>query len=211
MKKSDLQKPIKTVLHDYGFVHTKGDDFAFLAGDQKTKLVLRIPDGRKGFILGAQFSDLYAFDGILAHSAMLQYDHAYDLAYGSVKEYTVDEIKTVTERVISDYEPYRINGASEIGMRLNEWTFGDLDERIRDMLLRHFGQAGINPYSKEYLLKNVEELSAKGGMIVLSEEEYASHKSFYDRYAEHGAEIVMKNSAREVHIIFQPASKWYQQ
>ena len=211
MKKSDLQKPIKAVLQAHGFEHVKGNDFAVLASDGKTKLILRIPDGKKGFILGAQFSDMGRFDGVFAHSDMLQYDHAYELAYGSIKECSEDEIKAAAKQVVADYGPYLANGADEIGRRLDEWTFGDLDERERDRILRYFGQAGIDPYSDEYLAKKAEELSSRAGMIVLNGEEYAEHKAFYDRYTEYGAEIIPSDKTGEVYIMFREPRKWYQQ
>lgn len=210
MKKSDLQKPIKAALYAYGFEHVRGDDYAFLSSDN-TKLVLRIPDGNKGFILGAQFSSMGKYDGVFAHCAMLQYDHAYLLAYGKIKEYSDDEIKAAIEKVLAEYDPYLANGAAEIGGRLDEWTFGDLDEQVRDRILRYFGHVGIDPYSDEYLAKKAQELSSKAGMIVLTGEEYAEHKVFYDRYIEYGAEIVSNDKAGEVHIVFRETRKWYQQ
>jgi len=209
MKKSVLQKPIKVALFARGFEHVKGDNYAIISGDN-TKFILRIPDGNKGFILGAQFSDIGMFDGALAHSEMQQYDHAYELAYGKIKEYTEDEIISATEQVLSDYEPYFQNGADEIGRRIDEWTFGDLDERVRDRLLRYFGKPGIEPYSDEYLVKTVEE-HANGGMLILTEEEYSFHRSFYDRYKEHGAEIATNDKSGEVLIKFSAERKWYQQ
>ena len=83
MKKSILQKPIKQVLIIKGFEHIKNNDYALICGDKKTKLILRIPDGKNGhgFVLAAQFADFGAFDGNFSNAVMKQYDFAYELAY----------------------------------------------------------------------------------------------------------------------------------
>ena len=48
MKKSLLQKPIKSFLLEHGFEHVKNENYAILAGDRKTKLILQIPNGKNG-------------------------------------------------------------------------------------------------------------------------------------------------------------------
>ncbi len=202
MKKAELQKPIRPVIEKYGFQHVNGDDFAYLSSDLKTKFCLRIPNGKKGFILGAQFADFGLFDGILSHSAMQQFDHAYDLAYGSTKDYSVDEIVAATERVCIDYEPYFINGKEEIRRRVNDWTFGDLDECVRNALLLYLGQNGIDPYSEAYFQSVIEQLSRNGGMLVLTMNEYRDHEAFYNRYTDFGAKIELMEKANKVYIYF---------
>ena len=47
MKKSLLQKPIKNFLLEHGFEQVKNENYAILAGDRKTKLILKIPNGKK--------------------------------------------------------------------------------------------------------------------------------------------------------------------
>ena len=210
MKKSELQKPIRSVIEKFGFLRIKGDYYALDSKDLKTKLCLRIPDGKKGFILGVQFSDFGSFDGIEAHSVMQQFDHAYDLAYGITKDYSEEEILSVTEQVCSDYKPYYIFGAEEIKRKIEHWTFGDFDESFRNNVLQYLGQTQIDPYSEEYLQNNADELTRNGGMIVLTEDEYMNHKSFYDKYIEHGAKIEIKGETQVVTISFFDTRKWYQ-
>ena len=79
MKKSIIQKPIKLILISKGFEHVKNNDYALMSGDKKTKLILRIPDGKngQGFILAAQFADFGSFDGNFSNTVMKQYDFAY--------------------------------------------------------------------------------------------------------------------------------------
>ena len=209
MKKSELQKPIKTVLNKYGFERVKGNDYSIISKDGKTKLVLRIPDGKKGFILGAQFSDLGVFDGAFSHSSVKQYDFAYELSFAAVKDYPEEEIIASTEKVCAEYTPYIDYGSGEIKKRINEWTFGDLDDNCRDAILRYFGSSGIDPYSEEYLADTVERLG-DGGRILLTEEEYYAHKDFYDKYEAHGAKITLDEKQKSVAIDFSGNRKWYQ-
>ena len=76
MKKSELQKPIKDTIRKYGFERVKGDDYLVFSKSGNVKLILRIPDGKRGFILGAQFSGFGYFDSVFSHAAMKQYDYA---------------------------------------------------------------------------------------------------------------------------------------
>ena len=98
MKKSALQKPIKEILLGKGFERINPNDYAITAGDGSTKLILRIPDGKKGFILAVQFADFGVFDGVFANAVMRQYDFAYVMAYGDIKEYSESEMNMFSDR-----------------------------------------------------------------------------------------------------------------
>ena len=152
MKKSLLQKPIKKILLEHGFEHIKNENYAILAGDHKTKIILQIPNGKngKGLVLGAQFSDFGQFDGLITHATMRQFDYAYELAYAESYEYTEGQIQEVLSRLLNDYKPYVSDGVSEIKKRINTWTFGDLSDMERDLILRYLDLPGIDPYSSEY-------------------------------------------------------------
>ena len=212
MKKSILQKPIKQVLISKGFEHVKNNDYALICGDKKTKLILRIPDGKNGhgFVLAAQFSDLGAFDGNFANAIMKQYDFAYELAYGEVQEYSESEIIEATEKVLSAYACYIANGVKAIKDRLNEWTFGDLDEQVKDAVQRYFGLPGVDPYSVDYQKDTAEQLKQNGGTITLSMQEYTEHKPFYDAYEQYGAQILANEKNGSVTISFSAERKWWQ-
>lgn len=213
MKKSVLQKPIKELITSKGFEHIKANDYAVQAGDGVTKLILRIPSGKngKGFVLAAQFYDFGAFDGDFSNSFMKQYDFAYELAYGESREYSESEITEATERVLNKYERYIENGATAIKERLDEWTFGDLNEQVRDAVQRYFGVKGIDPYSNEYQAEKAEDLKNNGGAIIASLQEYNSHKDFYDSYEQYGARIVVNERNESVMIDFAHARKWWQE
>jgi hypothetical protein len=211
MKKSALQKPIKEILLGKGFERIKPNDYAISAGDGSTKLILRIPDGKKGFILAAQFADFGVFDGVFANAVMRQYDFAYVMAYGDIKEYSESEIRDATERVLDAYECYLSDGARAIKECLDGWTFGDLDERVRDAVQRHFGLAGIDPYSKEYQVEKSDELKRHGGAIILTLCEYNEHKDFYDSYTLLGGRITVDEKKETVMISFAQERKHVQE
>lgn len=210
MKKSLLQKPIREILEKNGFTRVKGDDYESLSPDGGTKIIIRIPDGKKGFIIGAQFAHIGAFDGLLSHAAMKQFDFAYELAFASVKEYEAEEITDSALKVIEAYKAYAQNGEAEIKNRIDEWTFGDTDENEKDILRKYLGLSGIDPYSDEYFEETLFRM-ANGGSKLIPLPEYAEHKDFYDGYTEHGASISANEKDNTVTIFFPPQKKWYQQ
>ena len=207
MKKSILQKPIKRILLEKGFEHTKNDSYAIVSGDSKTKIILNIPSGKngRGFVLGAQFSDFGKFDGIITHAVMHQFDYAYQIAYPETYEYTEEQIEEVLHKLLTDYHSYITVGASAIKERIDEWTFGDFSERERALILQYFGLPGIDPYSEEYQ-KEKADLMSNGGMISMPLSEYLDHKDFYDNYKEYGAKIDVdeKNSKVRIHFFYKP-------
>ena len=212
MKKSLLQKPIKPILIENGFEHVKNDNYAIMAGDAKTKLILSIPNGKNGhgFVLGAQFSDFGAFDGMLSHATMRQFDYAHEIAFPETYEYTEEQIQEVLHWLLNEYSVYIANGVSAIKERVNEWTFGDFSERERDSILRYLGLPGIDPYSKSYQEEKAAQMSGGGG-ISMPLSEYLEHKDFYDGYEDYNAKICVDEKQNQVTIHFYPKSKWYQQ
>lgn len=212
MKKSLLQKPIKNFLSEHGFEHVKNEHYAILAGDHKTKIILQIPNGKngKGFVLGAQFSDFGQFDGLITHATMRQFDYAYELAYAESYEYTEGQIQEVLSRLLNDYKPYVSDGVSEIKKRINTWTFGDLSDMERDLILRYLDLPGIDPYSSEYQNEVADRLS-NGGSQYIPLSEYLEHKDFYDGYQKWNAEICVDEKYGQVGIHFSVQRKWYQQ
>lgn len=201
MKKALLQKPIREVLYGIGFTHVKNDDYARLSNDGQVKLIVRIPDGNKGFIIGAQLADYGAFDGLLSHAQLRQYGFAYELAYASTKEYSDEEIISVANRLTKTCKQYIDGGLSALQNRVNEWTFGDTDERLRDQLLRLLGLPGIDPYSEDYRKNKANTLAGKGALTI-TYEEYLAHKDFYDGYEDYHGSIVVDKKRETVTIVF---------
>lgn len=210
MKKSYVQKLIKQEISRVGFERVKGDDYALIAGDGKTKLILRLPDGKRGFLLCAQFPDLGEYNGNSKKCLMRQLDFFGELAFFTVQEFTDEQIVDAARRVVDAYRPYIEQGAEAIKARIEEWNFGDLDEKIRDSVLRYFGFPGIDPYSEEYRKEKVAQMSG-GGAICLTMEEYLAHKAFYDGYEAYNATITVDQKRKSVMIHFHDQTPWYQQ
>ena len=201
MKKSLLQKPIREKFSELGFVRVKNDDYACASADGQVKLIVRFPDGSKGFLLGAQLTAGGAFDGLLSHALMRQYDFAYELGWASTKEYSEEEIRAVTDRVAEKCKVYVDGGMNALRERVKEWTFGDLDEGLRDRIVRLLGLPGIDPYADEYRRKTAEDLAGRGE-IVLPLEEYMAHREFYDGYAELSGTLSINESTNTATIDF---------
>ena len=212
MKKSLLQKPIKSILLEYGFEHIKNESYAINAKDNKTKIILKIPNGKNGngFVLGAQFSDFGVFDGLIAHAVMRQFDYAYELAYPESYEYTEQQIREILHRLLDDYKVYICEGASAIKARIDTWTFGDLSDMNRDAILRYFELSGIDPYSLEYQNEVVSQM-VNGGAMNIALSEYLEHKDFYDSYQDYNAKISIDEKSERATINFFAQRKWYQQ
>ena len=201
MKKSLLQKPIREALSELGFERVKRDDYARSSEDGLVKLILRLPDGNKGFLLGAQLAAGGPFDGLLSHALMRQYDFAYDLAWASTKEYSEEEIRAMTDRVAETCRFYVEGGLQALRERVKEWTFGDLDEELRNRILQLLGLPGIDPYSEEYQRKTAQDLAGRGE-IILPLEEYLAHREFYDGYEVFSGTISVNERANTVTIDF---------
>ncbi|MBE6578820.1 MAG: hypothetical protein E7651_03315 [Ruminococcaceae bacterium] len=212
MKKALLQKPIKDILLEHGFEQIKNEEYAINAHDNKTKLILKIPNGKNGngFVLGAQFSDFGQFDGSIANATMRQFDHTYDLAYGTTYEYTTEQIRETVFRILEDYKVYFREGASAIKERIDTWTFGDFSDLNKDAVLRYLGLSGIDPYSSEYQSEVADRMS-DGGAMSISLSEYVDHKAFYDGYQKFHAKISVDEKHEQVTIHFYGQRKWYQQ
>lgn len=207
MKKAALQKPIAEICRRNGFEKSKGNDYTRTDAAGELRFVLRIPDGKKGFIFGAQFPDLGENDGLLSHCMLRQYDFAYELAYGDTKEYTPEEIQIAAEKVLDSYRPYWEQGLPFLREKCTDWTFGDLNDALRNQILLRLGLSPIDPYSDEYQRETAEKLRDNGELLITMEE-YLSHQDFYDRYRELGAEIRVEEKQGKVIIDFhQP--RWF--
>ena len=201
MKKAALQKPIGEICRRNGFEKSKGNDYSRMDDAGELRFVLRIPDGKKGFIFGVQFPDLGESDGLLSHCMLRQYEFAYELAYGDTKEYPSEEIQSSAEKVLDYYRPYWEQGLPFLREKSTDWTFGDLNEALRNRILLRLGLSPIDPYSEEYQRETAEKLRDNGEEIITLEE-YLSHQDFYDRYRDLDAEIRVEEKQGKVIIDF---------
>lgn len=202
MTKAEFQNIIKTALLARGFTKAKTYDYVLDAPDGVTRFVLRIPDMKKGFILGAQFADFGGCDGNFTHTVMKQYDFASLLAFPMELGCTEEDTRAGVAQVLEAYEPYFTGGKATIAERLDQWTYGDFDEGTKDSVGQYFGLPPIDPYSEAYRREKGEFHQLHGGAMILSAEEYNTHKDFYDGYAEYGGTVSPDEKRGEVWIHF---------
>ncbi len=186
MKKSEFQSIIRTALLSRGFTKVKTYDYVLDAPDGITRFVLRIPDMKKGFILGAQFADFGGCDGSFTHTVMKQFDFESLLAFPLELGCTEEDARAGVAQVLEAYEPYFTGGKAAIAERLDQWAYGGFDERVKDSVRQYFGLSPIDPYSEEYQREHGEYHRIHGGAMVMPAEEYNAHKDFYDGYAAYG-------------------------
>ncbi len=208
MTKAEFQSIIKSALTARGFTKTKGRSHEYFldAPDGITRFVLRVPDMKRGFVLGAQFADFGGCDGWFTHTVMAQYDFESLLAFPMELGVTEEDTRAGVAQVLTAYEPYFAEGKAAIAERLDQWAYGGFDERVKDSIGQYFGLAPIDPYSEEYRREQGEYHRGRDGAMILTAEEYAAHKEFYDGYAEYGGRIVPDEKRGEVWIHFSSHS-----
>lgn len=202
MTKAEFQSIIKTALLARGFTKVKTYDYVLDAPDGITRFVLRVPDMKRGFVLGAQFTDFGGCDGSFTHTVMKQYDFSSLLAFPLELGCTEEDTRRGVAQVLEAYESYFVGGKTAIGERLDQWAFGDFDERVRDSVGQYFGLPPIDPYSEAYQKEKGEFFRGRDGAMSMPMEEYFSHKEFYDGYTAYGGRIVPDEKAGRVYIRF---------
>lgn len=204
MTRSEFQAIIKSALLERGFAKVKGrsNEYFLDAPDGITRFVLRTPDMKKGFVLGAQFADLGGCDGWFTHTVMAQYDFESLLAFPMELGVTEEDTRTGVEQVLEAYEPYFVGGKAAIAERLGQWVYGGFDERVKDSIGQYFGLSPIDPYSEAYRRETGEYHRSRDGAMILTAEEYHAHKEFYDGYTEYGGRIEANEKRGEVWIHF---------
>ena len=116
MTRSEFQAIIKSALLERGFAKVKGrsNEYFLDAPDGITRFVLRTPDMKKGFVLGAQFDDLGGCDGWFTHTVMAQYDFESLLAFPMELGVTEEDTRAGVAQVLEAYEPYFVGGKAAI-------------------------------------------------------------------------------------------------
>lgn len=205
MKKSVLQKKIAALLVPHGFSKLKDGVYSFDCGDGTTRLLLRLPDLTRGFILAAQFRDFEPFNDNFSDAVMKQFDYENTLAFASKREYSDEAIEKAVSDVLSGISDYLERGKAAIRDNIEEWLFGAFDEGLRNRVFQYMGFPGVDPYSHEYLLEQVSEHQRRrGGMVsVLSLDEYRQHKDFYDQYEQYHCELEIDEKNQVVRIRYK--------
>ncbi len=180
--------------------HKNGKDYYIDCADGVTRLVVRVPDGMRGFFVGAQFADRGAFSGNFPETAVRWFAHETVLNGAAVMNYTDDDVAAGLTAVTEALAPYVASGKPEIAAHLNDFYHGDLDrwvvaaqdgsEAEADGWLVYLGFPPVDPYSDAYLAYTLEKLRG-GATRCLPPDEYRAHRDFYDRYAAAGCRLTV--------------------
>ena len=185
MEKRLFNKIIKQQLLLYGFEKNDNRNYSKLSLDGTVKLVVRVPNGKNGFIVGAQFLDFGEYNGIISSCIMKYYEYETLLCFPDIHNYSEPDIVNSVNTVITGIKPYLDNGKRHIKDHIDNWCFGAFSDKIRNDVMNYFGLPTIDPYSNEYMLQNIERIK-RGGFIQISFQEYDNHRDYYDKYLNHG-------------------------
>lgn len=193
MEKRIFNKIIKQLLLSYGFEKTGIYDYAKESVDGVTKVVIRAPDQTYGFGIGLQFKDFltdYAdYSGKFSKICMSYNQPSMLLPFASKFDYSKEDVENAINILIKRIEPFLKIGKSVIRDTINEWTFGLLSEKRQNDIFSYFKMPLINPYSDEYISKQVEDWYKQSGKTMISIDEYENHKEHYDKYTKYGCQI----------------------
>ena len=201
MEKRILTKIIGKYLLDKGYTKVDTLCYSVLSKDESVKFIIRIPDMTFGFLIGAQLDNYGEFDGKFKCAPIKNYEFELLLNFASHYDYSENDILEATKKVCERIEQYVVANKSAITNDIDSWAFGVSSEKVRNEILECLGLPPIDPYSDEYLINKAKELRSNYGSLSIPLDEYISHKSFYDRFAEQGCKIVTDDKLGRVMIM----------
>ncbi len=201
MEKRFLTKIIGKYLLDNGYTKVDTLCYSILSKDESVKFIIRIPDMTFGFLIGAQLDDYGDFNGKFKCAPIKNYEFELLLNFASHYDYSENDILEATKKVCERIEQYVAANRSEITNDIDSWVFGSTSERVRNEILVSLGLPPIDLYSDDYLINKVKELKSNYGSFSVPLDEYVSHKSFYDRFAEYGCKIYTDDKSGRVMIM----------
>ena len=201
MEKRILTKTIGKYLIDRGYTKVDTLCYSILSKDESVKFIIRIPDMTYGFLIGAQLDNYGDFDGKFKCAPIKSFEFELLLNFASHYDYSENEMLEATQKVCERIEQYVAANKSAITNDIDSWTFGVSSEKVRNEILVSLGLPTIDPYSDDYLINKVKELKSNYGSLSMPLDEYISHKSFYDRFAEQGCKIYIDDNSCIVMIM----------
>jgi hypothetical protein len=201
MEKRILTKTIGKYLIDRGYTKVDTLSYSILSKDESVKFIIRIPDMTFGFLIGAQLDNYGEFDGKFKCAPIKNYEFELLLNFASCYNYSENEMLEATQKVCERIDQYVAANRSAITNDIDSWAFGSDSERVRNEILVSLGLPPIDPYSDDCLINKVKELKSNYGSFSVPLEEYVSHKSFYDRFADHGCKIYTDDKSDIVMIM----------
>lgn len=206
MEKRQFNSMIKQYLVLRGFEKTAPNDFAISAKDGVTKIILRAPDQTQGFIIGVQFSDYGEYTGTFSKAVMKNFEYEDLLCFAKSRDYSEQDILSALDTVFAGTQPYLDQGKAAIRKRIGQWVLGAFSDKMQNEILVCLGLPTMDPYSKEYMLEQIDRMK-NGGVLSFPLEEYLSHKEYYNLYADHGGSITVDEKDQQVRIHFACAIK----
>ena len=201
MEKRILTKTIGKCLIDRGYTKVDTLCYSILSKDESVKFIIRIPDMTYGFLIGAQLDNYGDFDGKFKCAPIKSFEFELLLNFASHYDYSENEMLEATQKVCERIEQYVAANKSAITNDIDSWTFGVSSEKVRNEIIVSLGLPTIDPYSDDYLINKVKELKSNYGSLSMPLDEYISHKSFYDRFAEQGCKIYIDDNSCIVMIM----------
>ena len=203
MEKRLFNKLIKKQMLLYGFEKNDRLNYSKLSSDGTAKLVVRVPDGKMGFIIGAQFPNFGKYTGIISNCIMKNYEYEILLCFPDVHNYSETDIVDAVNTVITGINPYLSNGKQQIKENIENWCFGAFSDKERNEVLNYFGLPIMDMYSDEYMALNIERIK-RGGFILISTQEYMNHKAYYDKYLNH--DCYFSFDKKDTHVMIRAKS-----
>ena len=175
--------------------------YSILCKDESVKFIIRIPDMTFGFLIGAQLAEFGEFNGNFKCAPIKSFEFELLLNVASHYDYSESDILEATRRVCERVDEYVAANRSAITKDIDSWVFGASSEKVRNEILESLGLPPIDPYSEDYLINKVKELKSNYGSFSVPRDEYVSHKSYYDRFADHGCKIYIDDKSDMVMIM----------
>ena len=97
-----------------GFEKKGALDYCKPAEDGETKIIVRSPDMIQGFLVGAQFADYGAYDGVFKKSRIRYYEYELLLCNADSEKYSESDIGEAVKTVINGIGSYLSHGKAAI-------------------------------------------------------------------------------------------------
>ncbi len=210
--KRAFNKTVKEHFTSLGYTpHKNRKDYYIDAPDGVTRLVVRIPDGKQGFEIGAQFADFRTPDGSRPSLVALTVcQHL--LLDAAEKDYSPAEIQAAAKTVTDTLAPYIVGGKELIRANMNDFYENDplrwaaphreYNEPGAEQAQRYFGFPPVDVYSDEYRAYQAKQLRDNwaGRTCSVDMDAYLEHKEYYDGFLELGCTVVPMEDIRRVWI-----------
>ncbi len=199
--KRTFNKIIKEHFTSLGYtMHKNREDYYIDCPDGITRIVVRIPNGIQGFVVGAQFADWKPLTGKFNNILVVFDVGSLVLIGASVRDYSEDDIKAGAETITDALAPYVIGGKEAIRANTNDFYEDEPDrwgvparnmnEKWANEMQEYFKFPTVEVYSDKYRESHAKRLRECTAMTCsVDMEAYLEHKEHYDGYAQLGCTV----------------------